>query len=186
MKYKGIEKKYEGKFITRYDISYETEDGQEKLYEIISRNKNITSYEELHGQEPDAVVLIMTTPDKEKILINKEFRMAAGMWVYNFPAGLIDPGETPDVAAARELKEETGLDLISIEDTIGLSYSAVGFANEMNVCIVGTCEGEIEKSNSSFEEIEAAWYTKEEVRQLLKTQRFAARTQAYLYLWSKL
>ena len=108
MKYKGIEKKYEGKFITRYDISYETEDGQEKLYEIISRNKNITSYEELHGQEPDAVVLIMTTPDKEKILINKEFRMAAGMWVYNFPAGLIDPGETPDVAAARELKEETG------------------------------------------------------------------------------
>ncbi len=186
MKYKGIEKKYEGKFITRYDISYETEDGQEKLYEIISRNKNITSYEELHGQEPDAVVLIMTTPDKEKILINKEFRMAAGMWVYNFPAGLIDPGETPEVAAARELKEETGLDLISIEDTIGLSYSAVGFANEMNVCIVGTCEGEIEKSNSSFEEIEAAWYTKEEVRQLLKTQRFAARTQAYLYLWSKL
>ena len=107
------------------------------------------------------------------------------MWVYNFPAGLIDPGETPEVAAARELKEETGLDLISIEDTIGLSYSAVGFSNEMNVCVVGKCDGEIKRSDSSFEEIQAAWYTKEQVRELLKTERFAARTQAYLYLWSR-
>ena len=32
--------------------------------------------------------------------------MAVGGWVYNFPAGLIDPGETPEVSAARELKEE--------------------------------------------------------------------------------
>ena len=111
--------------------------------------------------------------------------MAAGMWVYNFPAGLIDPGEDAETAAARELREETGLKLISIEDVIGLSYSAVGFSNEMNVCVVGKCDGEIKQSDSSFEEIEAAWYTREEVRELLKTERFAARTQAYCYLWSK-
>ena len=40
-------------------------------------------------------------------------------------------------------------------------------------------------SDSAFEEIEAAWYTKSEVRELLKSVRFAARTQAYLYMWSK-
>ena len=39
--------------------------------------------------------------------------------------------------------------------------------------------------DSSFEEIEAAWYTKDEVRRLLKTERFAARTQAFCYMWSK-
>ncbi|MCR5543743.1 MAG: NUDIX hydrolase [Eubacterium sp.] len=185
MRFKGIEKKSEGRFITRYDISYETEDGQEKLYEIISRNNNIKTYDELHGASPDAVVLIMTSEDGERILINKEFRMAAGMWVYNFPAGLIDEGETPEVAAARELREETGLKLLRIDDVIGLSYSAVGFSNEMNVCVVGVCEGDIQRSDSSFEEIEAAWYTRKEVRELLKKERFAARTQAYLYMWSR-
>ena len=81
--------------------------------------------------------------------------------------------------------EETGLRLVSVTDTIGLSYSAVGFSNEMNVCVVGTCDGEIQMSDSSFEEIEAAWYTKSEVRRLLETERFAARTQAYLYMWSR-
>ena len=185
MKYKGIKKIQEGRFISRYDIAYETEDGKPKTYEMISRNSNISSYEELHGDEPDAVVLIMTSEDGERILINKEFRMAAGMWVYNFPAGLIDEGETPEEAAERELREETGLRLIRVDDIIGLSYSAIGFSNEMNVCVVGVCEGNIQKSDSSFEEIEAAWYTREEVRMMLKSERFAARTQAYLYMWSK-
>ena len=186
MKFKGLKKTFEGKFITRYDINYETEDGQPKTYEMISRNKDIKSFEELHGDKADAVVLIMTSPDGEKILISKEFRMAAGWWVYNFPAGLIDPGETPEEAAERELREETGLRLVKIDDVIGLSYSAIGFSNEMNITVVGSCEGTIKKSDSSFEEIEAAWYTREEVRELLKTERFAARTQAYLYLWSRI
>ena len=186
MKFLGLEKKEQGVYITRYDLSYETEDGKLKKYEIISRNPDIKTFEELHGERPDAVVLIMHSLDGEKVLLNREFRMAAGMWVVNFPAGLIDPGEDADTAAARELMEETGLRLVRIDDHIGSSYSAVGFSNEMNVCVVGKCDGEIKQSDSSFEEIEAAWYTKEEVRQLLKTQRFAARTQAYLYLWSKL
>ena len=185
MRFQGIEKKESGKYITRYDINYKTEDGQDKIYEIISRNSDIKNQEELSGNEPDAVVLIMTSEDGERILLNKEFRMAAGRYVYNFPAGLIDPGETPEEAAARELREETGLKLTKIEDVIGLSYSAVGFSNEMNVCVVGSCNGEIKMSDSSFEEIEAAWYTKEEIRELLKRERFAARTQAYCYIWSK-
>ena len=185
MKFLGLEKKEQGAYITRYDLSYETEDGKLKKYEIISRNPDIKTFEELHGERPDAVVLIMHSLDGEKVLLNREFRMAAGMWVVNFPAGLIDPGEDADTAAARELMEETGLRLVSIDDHIGLSYSAVGFSNEMNVCVVGKCEGDIRLSDSSFEEIHAAWYTRKEVRELLKTERFAARTQAYCYLWSR-
>lgn len=46
MKFKRIEKKEAGKFITRYDIHYETVDHQEKVYEMISRNKNLTTREE--------------------------------------------------------------------------------------------------------------------------------------------
>jgi ADP-ribose pyrophosphatase len=185
MKFKSIKKLEQGKFITRYDVEYETEDKEQKIYEIISRNSEIESEEDLHNMKPDAVVLIIEDEKHERLLINKEFRLAVDSWVYNFPAGLIDPGETADEAAKRELMEETGLELISIEDHIGRSYSAVGFSNEVNVCVVGTAKGEFKKSTSNVEEIEPGWYTKEEVRELLKTQPFAARTQAYAYLWSR-
>ena len=185
MRFKKITKKEEGKFITRYDLTYETVDKKEKVYEMISRNNHLTNYEELHGDSPDAVVIIALDETGDKILLNKEFRHAPGCFVYNFPAGLIDEGEEPEESAKRELWEETGLELYEIEDKIGLSYSAVGFSNELHVCITGRARGEFHASTSTVEEIEAAWYTREEVRELLKTQRFAARTQAYCYLWSK-
>lgn len=185
MKFKGIRKKEAGSFITRYDITYETVDKQEKIYEIISRKRDMETFEALHGDKPDAVVIIATDESGEKILVNREFRMAVGDWVYNFPAGLIDPGEAPEQSARRELWEETGLELYEVNDVIGPSYSAVGFSNEINVCIVGKARGEFRDSTSTMEEIEAGWYTRTEMRELLKTQRFAARTQAYCYLWSK-
>ena len=119
------------------------------------------------------------------MLLNKEFRLALGDWVINFPAGLIDAGETPEESAKRELKEETGLDLVEITDILPLSYSAIGFSNESNVCVLGIAEGTFQESTSDVEEIEAGWYTKEEVRQLMQNETFAARTQAYCYLWSK-
>ena len=184
MKLEKIDKKEEGKFITRYDITYKTVDDTTKIYEMISRNRNVQTREELRGNKPDSVVLMVTDESGEKIVLNKEFRMAAGTWVYNFPAGLIDPGEVPEQSAKRELWEETGLELYEINDELGLSYSAVGFSNEMNVCVIGKARGEFRQSTSNVEEIEAGWYTKEEVRNLLKTERFAARTQAYCYLWA--
>ncbi len=185
MKFKEIKKKEEGKYITRYDLTYETVNGTEKVYEMISRDHDIRDFAMLHDRGPDAVVLIIHSEDREKVLLNKEFRLAPGEWVYNFPAGLIDPGEDPEQAAARELREETGLTLVEVTDHIGESYSAVGFSNEKNVCIVGIAKGEIIGSDSDVEEIEAGWFTKAQVRELLKDQRFAARTQAYCYLWSK-
>ncbi len=184
MEFKGIEKIHEGNFITRYNLTYETVDGQEKIYEIISRDKALDSYEKLSNHEVDAVVLIMHDETGEKVLLNKEYRMAVGGFVYNFPAGLIDPGEEPLESARRELKEETGLDVLEVKDVIGASYSAVGFSNEKNICVVGVAGGDFAPSTSTLEEIEAGWFTKEEVKKLLKTEFFAARTQAYCYVWS--
>ena len=185
MQVKKIEKKNEGKYITRYDITYLLQNGEEKVYEIISRDKNITDISQLRKTSPDSVVLIMEDETGDKILLNKEFRMSIGEWIYNFPAGLIDPGETPAVAAARELREETGLTLKEIRDEIDGGYSAIGFSNELTVCFIGVATGEFKESSSFEEEIEAGWYTKAEVRELLKTAKFAARTQAYCYAWSR-
>lgn len=184
MKYQGIRKICEGKFITRYDVDYVTAEGHPKTYEIISRNRDIRTLEELQNRTPDSVVMILTDERGERILVSREYRMAMAQWIYNFPAGLIDPGETPEESARRELREETGLTLVRIDDVLDNGYSAVGFANERNVCVFGAAAGEFRKSTSDAEEIVPGWYTKEEIRQLLRTEAFAARTQAYCYAWA--
>lgn len=185
MRFDGVNKVFEGKFIDRYDIYYTTVDDKKKTYEIISRNKNLNTLEDLNNPKTDGVVIIATDRDDEKILINREYRMSVGGFVYNFPAGLIDEGETPEVAAKRELKEETGLDLVEIEDKLYDSYSAIGFSNETNAVIIGKAEGTFSPSTSTMEEITAGWYTRQEVIELLKDNHFAARTQAYCYMWAK-
>ena len=185
MEFQGIEKVHEGRFIDRYNLTYVTKDNRTKVYEIISRNKDLTGPEEIRNPHTDGVVIVVTDQNDEKILLNREFRMAVNDYVYNFPAGLIDPGETPEIAAARELREETGLTLLSIEDKLYDSYSAIGFSNETNAVVIGKASGEFAPSTSTLEEIEAAWYTKKQVKELLKNNYFAARTQAYCYMWSK-
>lgn len=185
MEFQGIEKVHEGRFIDRYNLTYITKDNKTKVYEIISRNKDLTGPEEIRNPHTDGVVIVVTDQNDEKILLNREFRMAMNDFVYNFPAGLIDPGETPEIAAARELREETGLTLLSIEDKLYDSYSAIGFSNETNAVVIGKASGEFAPSTSTLEEIEASWYTKEQVKELLKNNHFAARTQAYCYMWSK-
>ena len=186
MKYQGIRKIHEGEFITRYDVDYITSEGRPKTYEMISRNRQMETLSDLQNQTPDSVVMILTSEDGERILVCREYRMAMARWIYNFPAGLIDPGETPEQSARRELWEETGLTLTRIDDALDNSYSAVGFANERNVCVFGTAAGEFRKSTSDAEEIVPGWYTREEILALLKTQPFAARTQAYCYAWAKM
>ena len=184
MRFQGIRKVNSGKFITRYDVEYLTEEGHQKTYEIVSRNPNLKSLKDLQNEKADSVIMILTDETGEKILVNKEYRMAMARWIYNFPAGLIDPGESIEESARRELWEETGLELTSITDILDGSYSAVGFSNERNVCVFGTAEGEFQKSTSDAEEIKPGWFTREEMKKLLREEMFAARTQAYCYAWA--
>lgn len=58
-------------------------------------------------RHPSAVVVIpLLSP--EQVLLVTQYRYAMGRNSIEFPAGKIDPGETPEAAALRELTEETG------------------------------------------------------------------------------
>src|ERR1035441_9896710 len=58
-------------------------------------------------QTPDFVVMVVIT-EQNQILLVRQFRPAAGAVTLELPAGHVDPGETPEQAARRELLEETG------------------------------------------------------------------------------
>ncbi len=56
---------------------------------------------------PGSVVVLPVLPDG-KILLIQQYRHATQQYLWELVAGRMDPGETPKVAAARELIEETG------------------------------------------------------------------------------
>lgn len=56
---------------------------------------------------PGSVVVLPVLPDG-RILLIRQYRHATRQYLWELVAGRMDPGETPKVAAARELKEETG------------------------------------------------------------------------------
>ena len=170
---------YEGKFLKFYNFLLE--DGRN--YEVVSRRE--VNMENVNDFIADAVDMMIISEDYNHILIIKEWRTPINDYIYAFPAGLREANEDVVETAKRELFEETGLKLLSVEDIIGESYSAVGFSNEKNLTIVGTAGGVLRKENDSeFEEIIPAWYTKEEVAELLKKYPFAGRTQAFCYMFS--
>lgn len=184
MKFRSIEKKESGEYLSRYDLHYETPSGGEKIYEMFSRDGGIDSEEKLRHPRTDAVMIIMTDESREHLLLIREFRLELDREIYGLPAGLIDPGETPELAARRELKEETGLDLLEIRHVMPPAYSAVGLSNEQCICVFGVAGGEIIPCKETGEEITARWYGKDELREMLRHETFGSWAQAYAYMWT--
>ena len=86
-----------GGWISLQKIRYLGHDGKVRTWESASR---------INSQ--GAVMMIPVTRPGDKLVIIRQFRPPTGRLVYEFPAGLINPGEDPREAAVRELKEETG------------------------------------------------------------------------------
>ena len=63
---------------------------------------------------PDYTSIIAITPE-ERVLAVRQYRPALERYTIELPSGIIDPGETPESAARRELLEETGFAVGEIE-----------------------------------------------------------------------
>lgn len=88
-------------------------------------------------------VVIIAATFGDTLVITKEYRVPIEGYEYGLPAGLIDKGETPEIAARRELKEETGLDIDKIHHISPLLYSSPGITNEAAYMVLCTAKGQI-------------------------------------------
>jgi 8-oxo-dGTP pyrophosphatase MutT (NUDIX family) len=59
-------------------------------------------------EKREAAVTVATTERSGSLVLIEQFRIPFETEIFEFPAGLIDPGETPERTARRELAEETG------------------------------------------------------------------------------
>ncbi len=89
---------------------------------------NGTSMREL-VEHPGGVVMVALKPDG-MVTMEKQFRKPMEGVMFELPAGKLDPGEKPETAAARELKEETGYTAKSIR-YLTKSYTSCGYSNEI-------------------------------------------------------
>ena len=119
----------------------------------------------LYGEKHDRVVLI------------RQYRYPIDGFVYEFPAGLVDEGETYGQAAVREMHEETGLDFspLTVEGMFEEPrFTTVGLTDESCATVYGYASGNMSrKYQEELEEIEVVLADRDEVRRILKEERVA-------------
>jgi len=89
-----------------------------------------------HGREADleivrhdGSVVLIPIADDGRVLLVRQYRHAAGRFLWELPAGSLEVGEDPDAAAARECHEELGLVAGRLERLLTL-YPTPGFCTE--------------------------------------------------------
>lgn len=184
MKFLGIEKKHSGRYLHRYDLSYMSPAGELLSYEMVSRRDDIDSHEKLRSHGADAVVMVVRDEADEHMLLIHEYRMELGRWIYGLPGGLIEVGESAADCARRELREETGLEICQIQRVYPSAACTVGIGDEQTVCVFARAAGKIRPRHEGSEEIEAGWYSKEQVLRLQESELFGSWALAYSRIWA--
>lgn len=181
MKLLDFKKVRDGKYLKNYELTYLNKAGREKKYEIVSRSE-LEGADDLGGK-PSGVSIVATCGDR--LLLLHEFRMSVNRTIYNLCAGMLNPEETIENCIARELYEETGLKIKEIKRILPPSYSAVGISDITTyIAFVEVFENQFEDHTSDNEQIEARFYTREEVKKLLETEPFSSRAQMAAYHFS--
>jgi len=85
-----------------------------KVYTVVADKvrepKGVVALREIIRHHGSVVVLAVDdSKSPPRVLLEKQYRYAADDYLWELPAGHIDPGEDPAHAAKRELLEETGL-----------------------------------------------------------------------------
>ena len=136
-------------------------------------------------QDIDAVVIVPIHKETGKLVLVNQFRVPINGYILELPAGLIDNKEDFEVAVKRELKEETGLDLVKIDKDLTRNkvYMSPGMTDESIALVYCLCSGELSTEHLEVdEEIEPIIVSKEEAKEILKSEALRIDVKAYLVM----
>lgn len=178
---------YNSKFLNVFEIFYETKLGNQKKWIVASR-KNLSKYKKMLFKEEsikiDAVLIAAIDESRGSLVLIKEFRMPINDYVYSLPAGLIDEGEDIYVAAKREMKEETGLELYDIDENSSCkkSFASVGMSDESLALVYGKARGEVSTELQEESEIIKSIYVDKKMAEELLSSDVNIDIKAWLVL----
>lgn len=174
-----VNKRTDTPYLNFYDLEVTHKGGEESHYYMASRTRqerNMT----LHTGKVHAdgvAIYALYGEKKDKVVMIRQYRYPLGDYVYEFPAGLVEPDEDFHEAAIRELHEETGLTLTPIKaDSIYEKpyFTSVGMTDESCATVYGYASGEISKDlMEASEDIEVVLADRKEVERILKEEKTA-------------
>jgi ADP-ribose pyrophosphatase len=182
MKITGFKKLTDAKWINLFDISYTDRIGRKRNWQIVSRNRRpkcITG----GFDTPDAVLMIPFHTTEQKLVVLREYRVSLAGFQYEFPAGLIDDGESIEKASQRELMEETGLSLKRITGISPPLYNTAGLADESVVLVYCDCDGvPSTDKNQGAEIIEVHLLSPEDATRILSADQAVCDVKLWMEL----
>ena len=174
----GVKRLTENRFLNLYELDARTRGGNAIRYYVASRAKEVDQLKAVTGQNnPDGVILYGVYGEKkDRVVLIRQYRFPLGGYVYEFPAGLVEPGEDMLTAGIREMYEETGLDFKPVEAGAYSRpfFTTVGMTDESCGTVYGYCSGDPSNANQEgSEDIQVILADRNECRRILKEENVA-------------
>lgn len=135
--------------------------------------------EEQQKPKCDAVIIVPVFADGRICLIS-EYRIPLGCEEYTFPAGLVENDEDFTETVRRELKEETGLDLVRIDHVSPLLASSAGLTDECVKIVYCLVSGKpTNEGNVGGEKINIHIFNIAQIRTLVKKPNTVFSSKCY-------
>lgn len=115
-------------FLELQEITYTDPAGTLRKWSSVSRTRG-------HNR---AVIIVAELPDGQLILV-RQYRPPTRRFCFEFPAGLVEPGEPLETAALRELSEETGY-TGKVADVLLPGFSSTGLTDEQVIFVYITVD----------------------------------------------
>lgn len=166
-------------YLNLFELKTRNKKGKAGSYYVASRAKTPESLKLTTGRDtPDGVVVYSVWGERhDRVVLVRQYRCSIDGYIYEFPAGLVEPGEDYRAAGIRELKEETGLDmeLLQVDEMYEKpAFTTIGMTDESCATIYGYASGEVtDLGQEDGEEIEVVLAGRQEAARILKEERVA-------------